>query len=242
MSATPVRVVVTQSNYVPWRGYFELIASADELVLYDTVQFTKRDWRNRNRIRFGDDIRWLTVPVRVSGRYDQTIAETEIADAGWWRSHSSVIDAAYRDAPAYREIRAELTELYKSLDGMRTLSQVNRRTLVWCFQALGIGTNVHDAASFPHAGDPTARLVQIASQLGATTYVTGPAARAYMEDQQFTDAGMAVEYFDYTVLPEDPDAMAVGAGELSILDLLAREGHGAAAYIPSTRRWRGSGR
>ena len=67
------KIVITQSNYIPWRGYFDLINASDEFVFLDEVQFTRRDWRNRNRLIFNDKITWLTIPLKNKGNYFQKI-------------------------------------------------------------------------------------------------------------------------------------------------------------------------
>jgi len=94
-------VVITQSNYIPWRGYFDLLRSADEVVLLDSVQYTRRDWRNRNQIKTADGTAWLTIPVEVKGRYTQAIEETRIADPRWAARHIKAIESAYARAAYY---------------------------------------------------------------------------------------------------------------------------------------------
>ena len=66
-------VAAVQSNYIPWKGYFDLINMADEFVLYDDVQYTKKDWRNRNKIKTKDGLIWLTIPVMVKNKFYQKI-------------------------------------------------------------------------------------------------------------------------------------------------------------------------
>src|SRR5437764_13156395 len=88
-------VAILQSNYVPWKGYFDLVRAVDELILYDEVQYTRRDWRNRNRFKSPGGVRWLTVPVQVKGRYLQRIDETEIGDDGWAAKHWATLRAWY---------------------------------------------------------------------------------------------------------------------------------------------------
>ena len=80
-------VAVVQSNYIPWKGYFDLIRQADEFVLYDDVQYTRRDWRNRNRIKTADGPQWLTIPVEVKGKYTQRIRDTRVSDHDWAANH-----------------------------------------------------------------------------------------------------------------------------------------------------------
>ena len=75
------RVAILQSNYIPWKGYFDLIAHVDEFILYDDMQYTRRDWRNRNLIKTPQGTQWLTVPVQVKGKYHQRIRDTLIDGA-----------------------------------------------------------------------------------------------------------------------------------------------------------------
>src|SRR5215217_4697059 len=111
-------VAIVQSNYVPWKGYFDLVRSADEFVLYDDVQYTRRDWRNRNRIKTADGTQWLTVPVEVKGKYEQTIRETKVGDRGWAENHLTRLRHACGKAPFWRDYQQLLTELYAEAAGL----------------------------------------------------------------------------------------------------------------------------
>jgi hypothetical protein len=81
------KVAILQSNYIPWKGYFDLIHMVDEFVLFDTAQYTRRDWRNRNVIKTRNGLLWLTIPVAVKGRYLQTIQQTEVSEPSWKEHH-----------------------------------------------------------------------------------------------------------------------------------------------------------
>jgi len=232
------RVVVTQSSYLPWRGWFEMAASADVLVFYDTVQFTKRDWRSRNRNRASaGGWMWLTVTDITKGRYHQAIRDTEVSDPTWWASHLATLHHTYSRFPGYAEIQESLNDCYRSLDGEPLLSTINRTTTNWLMELLGIRIEVLDAGDIPHEGNATQRLVEIARHVGANEYVTGPAARDYLDVACFDDAGIDVEFFDYDCLPPDPEGEVEGRA-LSVIDLLARVGPvDAAKLLPSVSRW-----
>src|SRR5690242_2311594 len=106
-------VAIVQSNYIPWKGYFDLIASVDEFILYDDMQYTRRDWRNRNLIKTPQGVRWLTVPVQVKGRYDQRIRDTEIDGTGWTEDHWKALVLNYGRARHFQEVAAVLEPLYR---------------------------------------------------------------------------------------------------------------------------------
>src|SRR5215467_1371033 len=94
-------IVILQSNYIPWKGYFDLMAAADEFLLFDEVQFTKNDWRNRNRIVLGGRLHWLTIPVRTAGRFGTAIERIEVSVKDWARKHWETLQQAYRGAPHF---------------------------------------------------------------------------------------------------------------------------------------------
>jgi hypothetical protein len=99
------RVAILQSNYIPWVGYFDIISRVDEFVIYDVVQFTKNDWRNRNRIKTAGGLQWLTIPVVTSGRFGQSVAETRIAARDWTVKHWRSVAQAYARAPLFPPLR-----------------------------------------------------------------------------------------------------------------------------------------
>lgn len=77
---------ILQSNYIPWKGYFDLIQMVDEFVLYDNVQYTKNDWRNRNKIKTPNGTQWLSIPVRGES-LTQLIQDTKVVNNNWRKKH-----------------------------------------------------------------------------------------------------------------------------------------------------------
>ena len=102
-----------QSSYIPWKGYFDLIRAADEFILLDDVQFTKRDWRSRNRIKTKDGLSWLTIPVHSKGRFEQRIMDTTISDPSWAERHWQTIQGAYARAPFFETYAPHVRALYE---------------------------------------------------------------------------------------------------------------------------------
>src|SRR5687767_1607492 len=92
------RIAIIQSCYVPWRGFFDLIARCDEYVIYDQVAFSKGHWHNRNRIKTSAGLRWLTIPVSTSDRLGQPMEQVEVKE-GWAEAHMLQIEQAYAKAP-----------------------------------------------------------------------------------------------------------------------------------------------
>lgn len=189
--------MITQSNYVPWRGYFAAIRECDAFVCYDTVQYTDRDWRNRNRIMVDGKPVWLTLPVH--GDRSMKINEVTISNPLWFESHLSKLGNAYphsRNSPTFEWIQ----QLYRTLEGVDKLSQINFQILTQMCGAMEICTPILRAEEFSHSGSASERLASIAVQLGASTYVTGPAAKNYLVADAFVRNGISVEYLDYARL------------------------------------------
>jgi hypothetical protein len=223
-------VAIVQSCYVPWKGYFDLIGAVDEFVLFDDRQFTRRDWRNRNRIKTRQGTQWLTIPVKVKGKYLQRIDETETEGVEWRERHLRTITHAYAGAPHLRAYLPLLEELYLGSDETR-LSLVNRRFLEALSAELGIETRLTWSTDYAVAGDRTSRLVKLCLAAGADRYVSGPRARAYLDESLFAAAGIDVVYADYAGYPEYPQPHPPFEHEVSILDLLLCTGRNAARYL-----------
>jgi hypothetical protein len=226
-------VVVTQSNYIPWRGYFDQMRLADRFLLLDCVQYTRRDWRNRNRIKTPQGLAWLTIPVEVKGRYHQTIDETLIAAPDWAERHWKNIEANYSRAAAFTQEGPWLAERLKEAGTFTRLSKVNAHLLEAIARRIGIGTRIEpSSAVLPRealvAMEPTQRLLELCRAAGARRYLSGPAAKAYLDIDVFSRAGIEVVWMDYAGYSNYPQGWGGFEGEVSIIDLLLNVGAGAA--------------
>jgi hypothetical protein len=223
------RVGILQSNYIPWKGYFDLIGLVDEFVLFDDVQYTKNDWRNRNRIKTQQGDAWLTIPVEHSGRFGQRIDEVRVAGDRWRRKHWRSIVQSYGSAPFFVLYRERLEELYGESDEL--LSHVNRRFIEGLCDLLGLHTRISSSTDYPVAEGKTARLVEICRSLHASTYLSGPAARDYLDETLFAAAGVSVEYMDYSGYREYPQLYPPFEHRVSVVDLLLAVGPEAQRYL-----------
>ena len=220
------RIAILQSNYLPWKGYFDLMASVDEFVLYDDMQYTRRDWRNRNRIKTAAGLLWLSVPVMVKGRFEQTIRDTRIDGTDWVQRHWRALECSYRRAPAFDATAAWLEPLYRCR--WTHLSELNRALIEAVGARLGIATRLSNSWDYALAEDRSERLAAICEQAGAQIYVSGPAARAYLDEAVFRRRGIAVEWFDYGPYREYPQLWGAFEHQVSIVDLLFNVGADAA--------------
>ena len=230
------RVAIIQSNYIPWKGYFDIINDVDEFILYDDRQYTKRDWRNRNLIKTEHGLRWLTIPVRVKGRFTQRIDETLIDDPAWPSRHWTTITQAYRDAAHFSTYRDAVGGLFDAASGATRLSDVNRCFLEGICGLLGIRTRLSWSTDYDAAGDRTERLVSLCRAAGATDYLSGPSARVYIDESRFTAAGVRLTYADYSGYPEYAQVHGPFEHGVSILDLIFNTGPDAPRYMKSFAR------
>lgn len=228
------KVAILQSNYIPWKGYFDMIAAVDEFILYDDMQYTRRDWRNRNKIKTPQGPVWLTVPVKVKGQYFQKIRDTEIDGVSWAATHWKSLAQHYARAPHFKEIREWLEPLYTERTYSH-LSVLNRTLLEAVCRYLGIGTRISNSWDYTLVDGKTERLADLCRQAGGTEYISGPAAKDYIDEQIFTDYGIKLTWFDYEGYPEYPQLWGEFTHFVSILDLLFNCGKDSSRYMRYVR-------
>src|SRR3984957_9073742 len=119
------KIAILQSNYIPWKGYFDLIRSVDEFILYDDVQFTKNDWRNRNQVKSSQGPQWLTIPVLTKGKLAQKIKDTRISDRTWAINHWKAIQNYYSKSAHLKDYQTLFESTYAQCASIELLSEVN---------------------------------------------------------------------------------------------------------------------
>jgi hypothetical protein len=225
-----MRVAILQSSYIPWKGYFDLINAVDEFVLFDDVQFTRRDWRNRNRIKTAAGPAWLTIPVHNKGHYLDAIKDITISDPSWPAKHWRTIAASYARAPHFPAYAATVERLYDDCRDTR-LSDVNYRWIKAICELLGIRTRLSWSMDYQIVDGKTERLVEICRQAGATVFISGPAAKAYIQPELFDRAGIELRYFSYDGYREYPQLFPPFDHHVSVIDLLFNQGPAAPSYM-----------
>jgi hypothetical protein len=229
------RAAILQSNYIPWKGYFDMINDVDHFVLFDDVQYTRRDWRNRNKVKTERGLQWLTIPVEAKGKYDQKIKETKVANGDWAEDHWQTIRHVYRKAPFFLQYKPFFEDLYKQAAELEYLSQVNYLFIKAICGELGITTHLHWSESFQLAEEKSERLLSICEQLGVQEYVSGPAAKDYLDDNLFTQRGLSVHWYSYAGYPEYDQLYPPFEHGVSIIDLLVQAGPKARQYLQMER-------
>lgn len=227
-------VAIIQSNYIPWKGYFDIIHDVDMFIFLDNVAYTHRDWRNRNCIKTSNGLHWLTVPVgSARGR---VIDEVIIQDHSWQFNHWQNIRQYYSNAPHFSTYRSFLEEVYTSRRWTR-LSELNRYLIQEIStRILELPTQFVDARYFNPQGHKLDLIIDILMKSGCRHYVTGPNTRDYIVTERFEEIGVELIWKDYSGYPEYPQFFPPFDHAVSILDLLLHVGPDAPQYIWGSRR------
>lgn len=222
------KVAILQSNYIPWKGYFDIIAAVDEFIIYDDVQFTPRDWRNRNKIKVNGQLQWLTIPVYHS-RSDR-ICDVKVSFDDWNVKHWRTLQMSYARAPAFRDTSEFVEELYRS-PRSAYLSQINVEFIRAISDFLGINTRITHSSEYSYGGDKSEKLLTLCKAAGADCYLSGPAAKSYLDIPLFNQENMTVEWMDYSDYPEYRQTGGEFVHGVSILDLIFNTGSLACSYM-----------
>lgn len=205
-----------------------MIAAVDEFILYDDVQFTKNDWRNRNKIKTQNGVQWLSVPVGQD--INRIIREVELKDKRWQAKHWATLCHSYKRAPHFEKVASKLEPFYLRREYTH-LSQLNRTLIEFVCEQLGIKTRISSSWDYALADGQTERLVNLCEQAGAIEYISGPSARNYLDGAMFADRGIKLTWFDYADYPEYPQLWGEFEPAVSILDLLFNCGDNAPRYM-----------
>jgi hypothetical protein len=225
---------IMQPTFLPWVGYFALMDSVDEFVFLDDVQFDKRSWQQRNRIKTANGPLWLTVPVRTKGLYHQLIKDVKIdlENRDFPHNHIRSIQHNYSKAPWFDTMSSTVLDILAGPH--ESLCDLNIALTLHIKEQLGIGTATCRSSAFGADTKKTGRLAEICQKLGAGLYVSPPGSRSYLDAELglFAGLGIEVRYFEYEH-PVYRQQFAEFQSHMSALDLLFNEGPGSMNIIRS---------
>lgn len=226
-----MRCAIVQPSYIPWRGYFDIIRRVDLFVFFDDVQYDRRGWRNRNRVKTPQGSRWLTIPVAARGAQATGLPINAVPTMGesWPRQHLETLRRLYGKAPHFVRYRQWLDRVYG--EPPRLLADFTIALTKDIAGFLGIANTRFVRSSELHAtGTKTERLIDILRRVGASQYLSGPTARAYLDERLFVEAGVALEWIEYDY-PEYPQLHPPFDPHVTVLDLLFMTGDRARDFI-----------
>jgi len=222
------KIAILQSNYIPWKGYFDMIAAVDEFILYDDVQFTKNDWRNRNKIKTPSGVQWMTIPVRHS--ISNMIRDIKVSQTNWHIKHWKTLRQNYSSAASFHEIKDFIENLYLE-NNSPYLSEINYHFITVICHFMGITTAITRSSDYLYQGDKSERILALCKAAGATSYLSGPSAQDYLNLDLFRNEGIAVEWANYSNYLEYPQLFAPFEHRVAIVDLLFNVGAHARRYL-----------
>lgn len=223
-------ISVHQPHYLPWPGFFHKVGRSDGFVFLDTVQYEKRDFQNRNKIRQYNKWNWLTVPVKNKGRFTQKICEVEIDDTiNWQKKHLNSIRMNYSRAPYFDDLKDYFEETYSKK--WHYLVDLNFHFIKFFLEYLEITTPIYFESKLKTTKTNTERIIEICKIQGADTYLSGIGAKAYLDEDKLKYAGIKLIYQDFKCPQYKQFVDTNFIPDLSIIDLLLNCGKKSKEYI-----------
>jgi hypothetical protein len=226
-----MRVGILQSNYLPWKGYFDIISKVDLFVFHDDLQYTKGDWRNRNRVRGPNGLVWLTIPCGTNEK--RLICQVEMMDSAWQRKHWNLLNQYYKKAPYWSNYKDFFEEVYlgKTWNKLSELNQYLIKEIATQF--LGITTMFEDSRKYSLTEKKAGRVIELLKKTNATSYLSGPAAKSYLSEEDLLPHGIQLEWMDYSNYPEYDQGFSPFTHEVSIIDVIFNTGLNMRKFVIS---------
>jgi len=226
------KIAILQSNYIPWKGYFDIIGMADIFVFYDDVQFTPRDWRSRNKIKTTHGTMWLTIPCGKDR--NRLICEVEIKDPSWQDEHWNTIEHFYKKAKYFKYYKDFFQEIFKGKI-WKNLSEFNQYVIKKIsYEILNFNTEFIDSRIFQCKEKKLHRILEILDKFeNISEYISGPSAKDYLTEDEFKKRNLKLIYMNYSNYPEYTQLYGSFIHEVTILDLIFNEGSNAIGYMKS---------
>ncbi len=225
-----MRVGIIQSSYIPWRGYFDFIDNVDLFIFHDDIQYTKGDWRNRNKIKTSNSLAWLSVPVNYQSS-SRHICETKIDySRNWQRNHLNQFKENYQKSAFFKDAMDIFEQGLSFADD--TISKLNIRLIKLVCAYLQINTPLVKSSNYAVSGVKTERIINLLNKVGAKVYLSGPTAKGYLDENLFREHCISLEYKTYDYLPY-PQSWGEFAGNVTVLDLIANSGPDAGKLFKS---------
>jgi hypothetical protein len=223
------KVAVLQSNYIPWKGYFDIINSVDLFIFYDDVQFNKNDWRNRNKIKTQGGLKWITIPC--GHQNFKLIYEVNFVNSDWQIKHWNLIKAHYSKAPYFNHYKKFFENIYLN-QNWKNLSKLNQYLIkTISLEFLNIKTQFDDSRNYNIQGKGEDRLINLLKKANTTKYISGPSAKAYISNDRFLSEGIHLEWMNYNNYPQYSQLYPPFEHAVSIIDLLFNTGPNAENFF-----------
>lgn len=230
-----MRVAIMQPTYLPWLGYLGLMDAVDLFIILDTVQFDKRSWQQRNKIKTANGPLWLSVPVFNKGRREQLIRDVEIDfTQDFPRSHLKTLEMNYRKSAYFETISPDIFEILSAKK--KNLAELNIDLIFWIREVLGITTPIRFASEFDLDGTKADLLASLCEKVGASEYVSPPGSKGYLDESDaFIRRNIPLFYYDFRH-PEYPQRYGQFLSNMSVIDLLFNCGAASISIIKNASK------
>lgn len=226
-----MKVAILQSNYIPWKGYFDIINCVDLFIFHDDLQYTKNDWRNRNKIKTSNGLKWLTVPCGTNE--NRLICEVEIKDSKWQKKHWQLIYQNYHKAPCYRQYKDFFKDFYLG-HTWNNLSEMNQYLIKKISSdLLGLSTKFEDSRRYNLTRKKAERVLELLKKTKAAHYLSGPAAKSYLCEKELQKYKIEIEWMDYSEYQTYKQFHPPFEHGVSIIDLIFHTGSEFREYMKS---------
>ncbi len=223
------KVALLQSNYIPWKGYFSIIANVDLFVFHDDLQYTKQDWRNRNKIKTDKGLEWLTIPCGSNERIN--ICDVALNDPGWQKKHWNKIYQHYHKAKYFKDYKKFFEEVYLGVKWSK-LSDMNQSVIKRiATEVLGLDVQFDDTRKYKLESTKSDRVIELLTKVEATDYYSGPAAQSYLDVDRCQQHNINVHWMDYSHYQAYPQLYNGFEHAVSIIDLIFNVGPDARMYL-----------
>lgn len=225
------KIAILQPNYIPWKGVFDLINRVDTFVFYDDVQYTTKDWRNRNKIKTENGSMWLSVPVLNKSRRHQLICDAMIDKTKHWqKDHFKKISFYYKKTKYFNEYKHLLDTIYLE-NQWNCLSELNIYSTMLIASEIGINANWIKSSDLKiHGSKNGEKVVKICKMLGCNEFINGPSSKAFMDEHLFKQNGIRLDYMSYSY-PEYEQAYEPFLHQVTVLDVLFNCGKDSKKFI-----------
>ena len=228
------KIAISQSNYIPWKGYFDMINMVDEFVLFDDVQYTTKNWRNRNCIKTKNGVIWLTIPVMIKGNQKNPIKTIKISNEFWRKKHWKTIKLNYQKTKYFDAYKDIFEQLYLN-DNEILLSKINYNFIISINKILGIETKISFSSdyNYSHKTGDIDSIIELIKSTKSNLFYNGPTAKQYMTKEMFSKHDIILKWIDYSDYIEYTQQYPPFEHGVSILDLIFNEGENAIKYMKS---------
>jgi hypothetical protein len=228
-----MKTAIMQPYFLPYVGYFQLIAAVNKFVLYDRIKYTKKGWINRNRMLLNGSDAIFSLPLK-KGSDSLEVVEREISDDFSPGRLLAQFSGAYKKAPNFEETY-ELLRLMLNHDD-RNLFRFIHYTLTQVCSHLGIDTDIQISSSLPFDNELKGedKVLAICKAVGAKTYLNSIGGKEIYSRESFAEHGIELKFLNARTV-EYRQFGANFVPFLSIIDLLMFNTREAVSEVVSTQ-------